>query len=79
MKYGGVFVESAQKKVSDAQLRASKKYANGKYRPNVFMDKDEEPIIKNRMNELGYKTFNEYVGALIEYDMQHKVCPGKCE
>lgn len=54
-------------------------YKNGKYRPGVFIDKNKQCDIENRIYELGYKSFNEYVGALIEYDMQHKVCPGKCE
>ena len=57
------------KKTSDAQLRASLKYANSKWRPNVFIDKDKQESIETWIAEHGYKSFNEYVCALIDRDM----------
>ena len=66
-----------QKKSTEAQIRATKKYANSKYRPNVYMDKQKEPIVKERIAVLGYASFNEYVEALIQYDFEHDVCPRK--
>ena len=59
-----------EKKTSDAQLRASKKYANSKYRPNVFIDSDKRDEIENHFANKGYKSFNEYVIALIDEDMK---------
>lgn len=70
MKFGGDFVETAQKKVTDAQLRATKKYANSKYRPNVFIDKDRQVDIERHFKGKGYRSFNEYVIALIDEDMK---------
>ncbi len=72
MNFGGGFVENAQKKTSEARLRAAKKYSNSKWRPNVYMDKDRKSQIENRIAELGYKSFNEYVTALIDEDIQKK-------
>lgn len=77
MNFGGVFVENNQKKVTDAQLRASKKYANSKYRPNVYMAKEMETVVLKRIDELGYKSFNEYACALVEYDLLNRICPIK--
>lgn len=62
-------METAQKKVTDAQLRATKKYANSKYRPNVFIDKDRQTDIETHFKNKGYRSFNEYVIALIDSDM----------
>ena len=59
-----------EKKTSDAQLRASLKYANSKYRPNVFIDKEKQLDIEKHFKGKGYKSFNEYVIALIEEDMK---------
>lgn len=73
MNFRGDFVKNVQeKKTSDAQLRASRKYANSKWRPSIFIDKTIQPEIENRIAELGYKSFNEYVIALINQDMENK-------
>ncbi len=44
-------------------------YKNKKWRPGVFINKDRQSDIENRIAELGYKSFNEYVIALINQDM----------
>lgn len=46
------------------------KYKNSKYRPNVFLDADKRDAIEKHFTEKGYKSFNEYVTALIEKDME---------
>lgn len=58
------------KKTSDAQLRASLKYANSKWRPNIFIDADKRELIERWFTGKGYKSFNEYVCALIDEDMR---------
>ena len=74
MIFRGDFVKTAQenKKTSDAQLRASLKYANSKYRPNVFIDADKRESIERWFTGKGYRSFNEYVIALINKDMKDK-------
>ena len=54
-------MENAQKKVSEAQLKATKKYANSKWRPNIFIDADKREIIENWLKDNGYKSINEYL------------------
>lgn len=44
-------------------------YKNKKYRPNVLINKDRQPDIEKRFKELGYRSFNEYVIALINKDI----------
>ena len=44
-------------------------YKNGKYRPNVFFDKSMQAEIEKHFREEGYRTFNEYVNALVSDDM----------
>ena len=44
-------------------------YKNGKYRPNVFFDKSMQAEIEKHFREEGYKTFNEYINALVIADM----------
>jgi len=61
-----------EKKETEAQKRASRKYKNSKWRPNVFINKDRQSEIENRIAELGYKSFNEYVIALIDEDMKRE-------
>ena len=58
-----------EKKETEAQKRASRKYKNSKWRPNVFIDKDKQEPIEKWIAEHGYKSFNEYVCALIDKDM----------
>lgn len=58
------------KKTSDAQLRASKKYANSRWRPNIYINMDKRESIERWFTEKGYRSFNEYVIALIDEDMK---------
>ena len=44
-------------------------YKNGKYRPSVFFDKSMQAEIEKHFREEGYKTFNEYINALVIADM----------
>lgn len=64
--------QNKEKKSTDAQIRAKKKYANSKYRPNVFLDADKRESIESWFTGKGYKSFNEYVCALIDEDMGGK-------
>lgn len=59
-----------EKKETEAQKRASRKYKNSKYRPNVFIDADKRESIERWFTGKGYKSFNEYVCALIDEDMK---------
>lgn len=72
MNFRGDFVENIQKekKETEAQKRASRKYKNSKYRPNVFIDADKRELIERWFTSKGYKSFNEYVIALIDEDMK---------
>ena len=45
-------------------------YKNGKYRPSVFFDKSMQIEIEKHFREKGYKTFNEYINALVLDDMK---------
>lgn len=58
-----------EKKETEAQKRASRKYKNSKWRPNVFINADKREPIERWIVEHGYKSFNEYVIALIDRDM----------
>ena len=69
MNFEVIFVENVQKKTSEARLRASKKYSNSKWRPSVYIDKDKQESIEKWFTDKGYKSFNEYVCALIDKDM----------
>ena len=44
-------------------------YKNGKYRPNVFFDKSIQIDIEKHFKKEGYRTFNEYINALVIADM----------
>ena len=44
-------------------------YKNGKYRPSVFIDKERQKDIEKHFKEKGYKSFNEYINALVDADM----------
>lgn len=44
-------------------------YKNGKYRPNVFFDKSKQIDIEKHFRKKGYKSFNEYVNALVCDDL----------
>ena len=45
------------------------RYKNGKYRPSVFIDKERQEDIEKHFKNKGYKSFNEYVNALVIDDM----------
>ena len=47
-------------------------YKNGKYRPNVFFEKSMQEDIEKHFRNKGYKSFNEYVIALVGEDMSKK-------
>ena len=71
LNFRGDFVENVQgNKVSEAQKKAVKKYANSKWRPNVFIDKDKQESIERWFTDHGYKSFNEYICTLIDKDMK---------
>ena len=44
-------------------------YKNRKYRPSIFFDKSMQIDIERHFKEKGYKTFNEYINALVSSDM----------
>ena len=44
-------------------------YKNGKYRPSVFIDKERQEDIEKHFRNKGYKSFNEYVIALVNADI----------
>ena len=44
-------------------------YKNGKYRPSVFFDKSMQAEIEKHFRGKGYKTFNEYINALVNDDI----------
>lgn len=70
INFGGVFVKTAQKKTSEARLRASKKYSNSKWRPNIYLDMNKREPIERWFTGKGYRSFNEYVIALIDQDIK---------
>lgn len=55
-------------KESESQKKATRKYIEGMYRPSVYINRDKRPEIEKRFKELGYKSFNEYVIALMKND-----------
>lgn len=57
-------------KETEAQKRASRKYKNSKYCPTVFIDADKREDIERWFTGRGYRSFNEYVCALIDEDMR---------
>lgn len=65
-------MQNAQKKTTEAQIRANKKYSNSKWRPNIYIDKDLQPEIERHFKEKGYDTFNQYVVDLVMKDMKGK-------
>ena len=58
-----------KKKSTDAQIRATKKYSNSKWRPNIYLDMNRRKEIEEHFRNKGHKTFNEYIIALIDKDM----------
>lgn len=47
-------------------------YKNKKWRPSIFIDADKRELIERWLTDKGYKSFNEYVCALIDKDMKGK-------
>ena len=45
-------------------------YKNKKWRPSIFIDVDKREAIERWFMDKGYRSFNEYVCALIDEDMQ---------
>ena len=58
-----------EKKEEKKKINTGIGYKNGKYRPSVFFDKSKQIGIEKHFKEKGYKTFNEYVNALVCNDM----------
>lgn len=71
MNFEVIFMQTAQKekRTSEAQLRANKKYSNSKWRPNVYLNMEDREHIEKHFASKGYKSFNEYVIALVDADM----------
>lgn len=65
-------MKNNQKKVSEAQSRAHKKYIAKYYRPSIIIERSAEPAIKQRCTDLGLSV-NEYINRLIVYDIKHKI------
>lgn len=63
--------------MDDKKFDTGANYKKSKYRPSVFLEKDKEPAVLDRVVELGYRSANEYICALIDYDLTHDVCPKK--
>ena len=57
-------MEEEKKKVNTGIV-----YKNGKYRPSVFIDKERQEDIEKHFRNKGYKSFNEYINALVNADM----------
>ena len=57
-------------KQSEAQKKATMKYIATQYRPSVYIDRERKEDIEKHFKNKGYKTFNEYVIALINEDMK---------
>lgn len=60
-----------KKKTSEAHIRATNKYANSKWRPNIFIEATKRKDIENHFASRGFRSFNEYVIYLINQDMSN--------
>ena len=56
-------------KETEAQKKATRNYIAKQYRPSVYIDKERQEDIEKHFKGKGYKSFNEYVIALIDVDM----------
>ena len=61
-----------EKKTSEAHIRATNRYANSKWRPNVFIESNKREDIEKHFINKGFKSFNEYVIDLINQDMSNE-------
>ena len=48
-----------EKKETEAQKRASRKYKNSKWRPNIFIDADKRESIERWFTDKGRWSFNK--------------------
>lgn len=55
--------------IEEKKVNTGIEYKNRKYRPSVFIDKDRQADIEKHFKDKGYKSFNEYVIALINEDL----------
>ena len=65
-------IAQEKKKTSEAHIRATNKYANSKWRPNIFIDAGKREDIEKHFKNKGFKSFNEYVIYLIYHDMSNE-------
>lgn len=56
-------------KESESQKKATRKYIEGQWRPSMYIDKALQPDIEKHFRKKGYKSFNEYVIALVLNDI----------
>ena len=56
---------------TEAQKKATRNYIAKQYRPSVYIDKEQQADIERHFKSKGYKSFNEYVIALINDDMSN--------
>ena len=54
---------------TEAQKKATRNYIAKQYRPSVYIDKERQEDMEKHFKSKGYKSFNEYVNALIDEDM----------
>lgn len=54
---------------TEAQKKATRNYIAKQYRPSIYIDKERQEDIENHFRNKGYKSFNEYIIALIDTDM----------
>ena len=59
---------------TEAQKKATRKYIASQYRPSVYIDRESKEDIEKHFASKGYKSFNEYVIALIDADMSKEQC-----
>lgn len=74
MNYFCIFVQVVQMEAirmeEEKKVNTGIDYKNKKYRPSVFIDKERQEDIEKHFKNKGYKSFNEYVIALIDDDMK---------
>lgn len=56
-------------KETKAQKKATRNYIAKQYRPSVYIDKERQEGIERHFKGKGYRSFNEYVNALVDADM----------
>lgn len=65
-------MENAHKKqeykYTVARVKANQKYANSRWRPNIFIDADKRKSIEMWLEEHGYKSINAYLLECLRKD-----------